>query len=83
MGDSQQALEGIKNVASNLTLLSLNAGIEAARAGDHGRGFAIVAEKVQETARTAKRLAKNVEKVNSEILSLSTNIDKSLQSIGN
>lgn len=83
VGNSQQALDGIKKVASNLTLLSLNAGIEAARAGDHGRGFAIVAEKVQETAKTAKQLAENVEKVNSEILNLATNIDKSLAAMGN
>lgn len=82
VGNSQEALDGIKKVASNLTLLSLNAGIEAARAGDHGRGFAIVAEKVQETAGTAKQLAENVEKVNSEILGLATNIDKSLQAMG-
>ncbi|HKJ83930.1 MAG TPA: methyl-accepting chemotaxis protein [Mariprofundaceae bacterium] len=81
VGNSQEALDGIKKVASNLTLLSLNAGIEAARAGDHGRGFAIVAEKVQETAKTAKQLAENVEKVNNEILSLATDIDQSLQSM--
>lgn len=77
--DSQRALEGIKKVAKDLTLLSLNAGIEAGRAGTHGRGFAIVAEKVQETAKTARKLAEDVEKVNTEILAMAENIDASLK----
>ena len=56
----------IEEIASKTDILSLNASIEAARAGDHGRGFSIIAKEVkklaqgiQETAKEISTLAKN------------------------
>jgi len=60
-------IKSINGIASQTTLLALNASIEAARAGDAGRGFTVVAEEIRKLADQSIRAVKEMEEIIKQI----------------
>ena len=81
MGQTDQVLKVIQKITAQTNLLGLNAAIEAARVGELGKGFGVVADEIRKLAENSASSLKEIEKILGSLKKAGQNINEKITSI--
>ena len=76
---SRNLVSRINQIMSSMQMLALNASIEAAKVGVHGKGFMVVADHMTKSVESVRNLTREIESMNGNILQVSAQIDSALE----
>ncbi|MDK2823111.1 MAG: hypothetical protein PWQ67_1158 [Clostridia bacterium] len=80
--ETDNILHTVKNITKQTNLIGLNAAIEAARVGEHGKGFVVVAEEVRKLSNVTAQSTKEIEEIIMNIRTLMEQIDQASATVG-
>lgn len=85
--NTTKILDMINNVAKNTRILGFNAGIEAARSGEHGRGFSVVAKEItklaDQSAESVTEIRQLLQSMREKVTLVSKNVQETINLSGN
>jgi uncharacterized protein YoxC len=81
VGTIEEVSDVVKGIADQSNLLGLNAAIESARAGEHGRGFSVVADEIRKMANHSKEQVSDIHTISNKIKEVISTLDTYIQEV--